>query len=93
MQYVDDTILFLDSHESAPRNLKWFLSCFESMSGMRINYHKFDLVTISLDVVVAMKFVKKCCKISEFPFKYVGVPLHYLKLRKGDIQPMLLIRS
>ena len=31
------------------RNLKWFLPCFEGMSGMRITYHKSDLMTVNLD--------------------------------------------
>jgi hypothetical protein len=29
------------------KNLKWILSCFKLMSGMRINYHKSELVTLS----------------------------------------------
>jgi hypothetical protein len=32
---------------------------------------------------------KNCCKIGEFPFKYLGVPLHYEKLRREDIQPIV----
>ena len=32
---------------------------------------------------------KKKCKKSEFPIKYLGVPLHYTKLRRKDLQPMV----
>jgi hypothetical protein len=28
------------------------------------------------------------CKVSEFPIKYLGVPLHFGKLKKEDIQPL-----
>jgi hypothetical protein len=30
-----------------------------------------------------------CCKVGSFPFKYLGVPLHYEKLRREDIQPIM----
>ena len=31
-----------------------------------------------------------CCKIDHFPFKYLGVPLHNAKLRREDIQPVVV---
>jgi hypothetical protein len=30
-----------------------------------------------------------CCKMGLFSFKYLGVPLHYSKLRREDIQPIV----
>ena len=45
-QYEDDTFLFLDNSLDSAKNLKWTLSSFEHMSGMRINFHKSDLVAI-----------------------------------------------
>jgi hypothetical protein len=48
LQYADDTILFLQSDEGMARNLIWFFSCFEFMSGMRINYHTSDLMVINM---------------------------------------------
>jgi hypothetical protein len=56
---------------------------------MKINYHKSDLTPINLEEET--KYFAKifCCKIGSCPFKYLGVPLHYDKLRKEDIQPIL----
>jgi hypothetical protein len=34
---------------SSAINLKWIFSCFEQMAGMRINFHKYDLVPINVD--------------------------------------------
>jgi hypothetical protein len=35
--------------------------------------------------IVPMLLPKKfCCKKSEFPIKYLGVPLHYSKLKRAD---------
>jgi hypothetical protein len=31
------------------KNLKWLLPCFEQMSGMRINYHNCDFLSINVD--------------------------------------------
>jgi hypothetical protein len=49
LQYADDTILFLEKNVEMARNLKWLLTCFEKMFGIRINYHKSDFVTINVD--------------------------------------------
>ena len=48
IRYADDTILFLENDISVAQNLKWLLCCFEKMSGLRINYHKIDLMVINL---------------------------------------------
>jgi hypothetical protein len=48
MQYVDETLLFLESKMENVQNLKWLLSYFEQLSGMRINFHKCDLVPINV---------------------------------------------
>jgi hypothetical protein len=47
LQYADDTIVFVDKEEESGRNLKLILTCFEMMSGMRINYNKSEIVPIN----------------------------------------------
>ena len=65
LQYADDTILFLAANEDYVRNLKWFLSCFENMSGMHINYHKSDLMTINMEPAASGIFAQIfCCKLA-----------------------------
>jgi hypothetical protein len=49
MQYVDDTLLFLENKMESVKNLKWILSYFEQLSGMRINFNKCDLIPINID--------------------------------------------
>lgn len=90
MQYADDTLLFLEKNIESTMNLKWLLSCFEQMSGMRINFHKCDLVPINVDPEEAQVFAQTlCCKLGDFPLNYLGTPLHYKKLRKEDLQPVI----
>lgn len=90
LQYADDTLLFLENNLEKASTLKWLLVCFEQMSGMKINYDKSDLLTIGMDEDSANQFAKLfCCKRSEFPIKYLGVPLYYTKLRRQDLQPII----
>jgi hypothetical protein len=90
MQYADDTLLFLENNICSAINLKWVLSYFEQMSGMRINSHKCDLVPINIMEGDAQLFAQALsCKLGEFPLQYLGVPLHHSKLRKEDIQPIV----
>ena len=88
MQYVDDTLLFLGNNLDHAKNLKWLLSCFEQISGMRINFHKCDLVPFNIDSDEALVFAQTLgCKLSAFPIKYMGGPLHFSKIRREDLQP------
>uniref|UniRef100_A0A8R7PZV3 Reverse transcriptase domain-containing protein n=1 Tax=Triticum urartu TaxID=4572 RepID=A0A8R7PZV3_TRIUA len=90
LQYANDTILFLEKSVHKARNFKWLLSCFENLSGMKINFHKSDLMTINMDEPSAKEFAQIfCCKNGSFPIKYVGVPLHYDNLKREDIQPII----
>jgi hypothetical protein len=58
LQYADDTILFLEPNIHMDRILKWVLTCFEKLSGLRINYHKSDLFTINLPEACAREFAQ-----------------------------------
>jgi hypothetical protein len=49
MQYADNTLLFLKNNLDNVVNLKWILSYFEQMFGMRVNFHKCDLIAINVE--------------------------------------------
>ena len=48
LQYVDGTILFIDNDVDKAAKLKTILTCFENVSGMRINYSKSEIIPIGL---------------------------------------------
>jgi hypothetical protein len=48
LQYADDIILFVDKDLELTKNLKWTLTCFELISGMRINFHKSEMVSVNV---------------------------------------------
>jgi len=85
LQYADDTVLFLENDLEKANNLQWLLICYEKMTGMKINYDKSDMLTIGVEEDRINELAKIfCCKKGDFPIKYLGVPLHFTKLRKED---------
>jgi hypothetical protein len=90
LQYADDTILFSDSNTAYTANLKKVLTCFEQVSGMRINYSKSELIPLGLEPEELETLANILeCTIGEFPIKYLGIPLHHDKLRRADLQPLI----
>jgi mannosylglycoprotein endo-beta-mannosidase len=87
LQYVDDTILFVENNPETARNLKWVLIYFEQVSRMRINYSKSELIPINMETeeIASFKTILGCV-VGDFPIKYLGVPLHHDKLKKEGIQ-------
>lgn len=90
LQYADDTILFSSSDISHLTNLKQILLWYEQISGMRINFHKSEVIPMNLeeeDIHTVSHIFN--CSIGKFPIKYLGVPFHYEKLAREDIQPLV----
>jgi hypothetical protein len=49
LQYVDDTILFSSADLTYLTNLKHVIMWFEQISGMRVNFHKSEIITLNLE--------------------------------------------
>ena len=90
LQYADDTILFSDTKPDHLLNLKGILLWFEQLSGMRVNFHKSEVITMNMSGESAHDISYLfACPIGNFPIKYLGVPLHYENLSRDDIQPLV----
>jgi hypothetical protein len=90
LQYADDTLIFSSCELRCVRNLKGVLSLFEILSGMRINFHKSELIPLNVDDDRIHEIAHQLhCHVGCLPFKYLGVPLHYEKLKREDLQPIL----
>ena len=67
LQYADDTILFMDKDEPKAANLKMILTCFERVSGMRINYAKSELIPLGVEWEDLTNFVNTFgCTVDTF---------------------------
>jgi hypothetical protein len=64
--------------------------CFEKLSRMKINFYNSDMTPINMEESEAQQFAKVFyCKVGSFPFNYLGIPLHYDKLKREDLQPVV----
>jgi hypothetical protein len=80
----------VDKSSEKAENLKWILNYFELMSGMRVNYHKSEIVPVIIEQREEIESFAMIfgCHVGEFPIKYLGIPLHHNKLRREDLQPV-----
>jgi hypothetical protein len=46
--YADDTIFFLPANSGIIENVTWALVAFESLTGIKINYDKTEMVPMNL---------------------------------------------
>jgi hypothetical protein len=61
------------------------------MSGIRVNYYKSDLVPINVLEAGELQMYSDIfvCPVETFSIKYLRIPLHYQKLRREDLQPLI----
>jgi hypothetical protein len=87
LQYVDDTLLFSSCRVEDLRNLKIVLMLFEKVYGMKTNFNKSEFIPMNLeaDQVHEVTHVLNC-PVGTFPLKYFGVPIHFEKLKREDLQ-------
>src|SRR5438128_8766106 len=85
LQYADDTILFMEHDLDKACNMKLLLCAFEQVSGLKINFYKsvmicFGYAQDSLETYMDLFD----CKQGDLPIKYLGIPIHFNKLRNSD---------
>ena len=88
MQYVDDTILFVDHDMLQAKKLKLALSTFEQISGLKINFHKSELFCYGTTKDCEMEYTQLFgCRLCDFPFKYLGIPRNLgLGMHRGEVK-------
>src|SRR5438105_8265898 len=85
LQYADDTILFMENNLDKARNMKLLLCAFEHISGLKINFHKSELFCFG-DAQGSVETYMDLfgCKQGDLPMRYLGIQIHYKKLRNSD---------
>jgi Reverse transcriptase (RNA-dependent DNA polymerase) len=53
LQYADDTLFFLKADYLMIERVKWTLRAFEGISGLKINFHKSELIFLNIKDDVA----------------------------------------
>jgi hypothetical protein len=85
LQYADDTILFMDHNLEQAKNMKLLLSAFEQLSGLKINFHKSEIFCFGEAKDYESQYEQLFgCKRGSYPFRYLGIPMHFRKLNNKD---------
>ena len=85
LQYADDTILFMDHDRDKARKMMLLLCAFEKLSRLKINFHKSELYCFGDAQAMEDHYTELFgCASGNFPFRYMGIPIHYKKLRNAD---------
>jgi hypothetical protein len=73
--FADDTLIFCGADRAQLLHLKWFLMCFEAVSGLHINLGKSEIVPIG--TVHGIQDLAQVIggRITALPMKYLGLPL------------------
>ena len=73
--FADDTLIFCGADLEQISNLRYVFTWFEAVSGLKINFSKFEIVPIG-DVSHIRDLVQILgCKQSGLPMHYLGLPL------------------
>jgi len=85
LQYVADTIIFMDNDLERAKNMKLLLCAFEQLFGLKINFHKSELFCNGAAKDNQNEYAQIFgCNIGSFPFTYLGIPMHRRKLMNKD---------
>jgi hypothetical protein len=73
--FADDTLIFCGANEEHIRNLRCLFLCFESVSGLKINLSKSEIIPIGeVDDIDSLASLFGC-RVARLPMKYLGLPL------------------
>jgi hypothetical protein len=88
--YADDVVLFIQPHQEELRLVKETLRVFEVSSGLVTNISKSSIIPIGCgDQELERVQEVLPCNTSQFPCKYLGLPLSTKKLPKSELYPLI----
>lgn len=89
LQYANDTIFSFEDDIESARNLKIILCVFEHLTGLEINFLKSEIHCFGEAILKQDKYAQIfACVVGNFPFRYLGISLHFKKLCNADWRPV-----
>ena len=90
VQYADDTLVILPADPVQLQTFKELLDLFASITGLKINYNKSNLIPINLSSEEASAMAQIfSCQIASMPFTYLGLPMGTTKPSMKDFAPLI----
>jgi hypothetical protein len=87
--YADDVAIFIKPTEYDLKNISEILHIFAQASGLVTNISKSECFSIQCDNVYLQFLGRANMVVSQFPCKYLGLPLHYKKPSRAMLQPVI----
>lgn len=90
IQYADDTLIVLPADFGELQSLKNILDAYANATGMKINYHKSQLVQINVDTARANDLASVLgCQVGTIPFTYLGLALGTSRPTVAELMPLV----
>ena len=75
LQYADDTLLLFQPDTHSIATVKALLLSSELMSGLKINFHKCEMLSMGIDSEGGQRIADLLnCKMGKFPFMFLAYP-------------------
>jgi hypothetical protein len=75
----------MDHDPEQAKNLKLLLCDFEQLSGLKINFHKSEIFCYGAARELEPYYTGLFgCNAGEYPFRYLGIPIHHRELLNSD---------
>jgi hypothetical protein len=85
LQYVDDTILFMENDLEQATNMKLLLCAFERLSGLKINFHKSELFCYGDAKQMESQYTELFgCDLGQYPFRYLRILMNHKRITNAD---------
>jgi hypothetical protein len=83
------TLIFMEHDLDKALNMKLVFCIFKQLSGLKIIFHKSELFCFGKAKEVENDYkILFGCDIGSLPFRYLGIPIHFCKLRNGEWKPV-----
>jgi hypothetical protein len=83
-------MILIENDDTGINNLKFLLICFELLSGLKINYHKSEVIVMGVSRQEQARVANLLnCKEGDFPFRYLGFPISDKKLTIVELEPIV----
>jgi hypothetical protein len=71
-------------------NLKFLLICFELLSGMKINFHKSEVLVLGAPGAEQARVANLLhCRQGTLPFNYLGFPMCDRRITMAEMEPLV----
>jgi hypothetical protein len=85
LEYMDDTIIFMEHDMAKTRNMKLVICLFEQLFGLKINFSKSELFYFgpAKDEQEDHRQLFGC-ELGSLPFSYLGIPIYHRQLTNKE---------